>query len=176
LIEAGERVLRESATGAVRVEDVTERAGAAKGTFYLYFDSWDAFLLALRERVVQAYREEATARLAGADLEGDWWGWAAREIEAAIDFHLDLGGLHTALFHGPISNQPIPFDDSAPELILAMLELGASVGAVDCDDPDTAAPMIFDLLHAASDQISAGGDRERIVRCVVVLLRRWLGS
>lgn len=31
-----------------RVEDVTEAAGVAKGTFYLYFPSWDSMFDLLR--------------------------------------------------------------------------------------------------------------------------------
>ena len=47
IIEAAERLLQ--ARGEhVRVEDVVREAGVAKGTFFLYFPTWDDLLEAIR--------------------------------------------------------------------------------------------------------------------------------
>lgn len=61
------------------------------------------FLLALRERLVGTYAAAARERLAEVDIGGDWWGWARREIEASIDFQLEMGGLPR-----PCSTAPSP--------------------------------------------------------------------
>ena len=45
------------------VSDIMDRAGGAKGTFYLYFDSKDQLLEALIEEWAQSYTEQMTAAL-----------------------------------------------------------------------------------------------------------------
>jgi AcrR family transcriptional regulator len=51
---------------ATRIEDITERAGIAKGTFYLYFDDKDALVAAVVARGFDALRSAVEARLVGA--------------------------------------------------------------------------------------------------------------
>ena len=55
LLDAALRVLRSKGPAKVRVEDVTRAAGAAKGTFYLYFSSWEDLLVAVREHLLSTY-------------------------------------------------------------------------------------------------------------------------
>ena len=50
LLDAGLALFAEQGVAATSVEDVTRRAGVAKGTFYLYFATKEALLLALRQR------------------------------------------------------------------------------------------------------------------------------
>ncbi len=52
LLEAGERIIRRKGSNA-RVEDIVQAANASKGTFYVYFETWESFLLELRHRVFQ---------------------------------------------------------------------------------------------------------------------------
>ena len=54
-----------------RVEDITAEAATAKGNFYRYFPTWDDLLLAVREQVLDRYREEVRARYAGRS-DVDW--------------------------------------------------------------------------------------------------------
>jgi AcrR family transcriptional regulator len=52
VIEAAEKLLTVNG-----VEDIVHEAGAAKGTFYLYFPTWDDLLEAIRGRLVVAFGE-----------------------------------------------------------------------------------------------------------------------
>ena len=52
LLVAARTVLAAKGIAVATVSDVTEEAGVAKGTFYLYFDSKEALLGALKERFV----------------------------------------------------------------------------------------------------------------------------
>ncbi len=51
LVEAGKKVIYEKGFHCARVSDITEKAGLAHGTFYLYFESKEKFLLSLLETV-----------------------------------------------------------------------------------------------------------------------------
>jgi len=52
---------------AVRVEDITERVGVAKGSFYYYFSDKQDIVLALMEEEVAEYIERLTKIVANAD-------------------------------------------------------------------------------------------------------------
>ena len=54
IIEAAERLLQ-SQGSRVRVEDVVREAGVAKGTFFLYFPTWDDLLETVRQRLVAEF-------------------------------------------------------------------------------------------------------------------------
>ncbi len=54
IIEAAERLLQAHGP-RVRVEDVVREAGVAKGTFFLYFPTWDDLLDTLRRRLVSEF-------------------------------------------------------------------------------------------------------------------------
>jgi len=72
IIEAAERLLAVDGS-RVRVEDVVREAGIAKGTFFLYFPTWDDLLETVRQRLVRAF--DATHPLP-TEAEGpiDWPG------------------------------------------------------------------------------------------------------
>ena len=72
LIDAALRVLRKRGGAASRVEDVTSAAFAGKGTFYLYFSSWEDLLVALRDRILDDFGAKLQARLAELS-KVDWW-------------------------------------------------------------------------------------------------------
>src|SRR5258705_13985598 len=50
IVEAAERLLATDGS-RVRVEDVVREAGVAKGTFFLYFPTWDDLLESVRQRL-----------------------------------------------------------------------------------------------------------------------------
>jgi AcrR family transcriptional regulator len=61
LLEAGKRVIYRKGFHSARVSDITEEAGVAHGTFYLYFKAKEDFLLELlrsvRDRILELNRE-----------------------------------------------------------------------------------------------------------------------
>src|SRR5947208_2619045 len=92
LLHAARSILAEKGIAAATMSDVTEVAGVAKGTFYLYFDSKEALLGALKERFVDDLIARATSLYwrVGRD---DWWALADVTVETLIDFvveHADL--------------------------------------------------------------------------------------
>jgi AcrR family transcriptional regulator len=174
LIDAALRVLRKNRGGASRVEDVTTAARAAKGTFYLYFPSWEDLLVALRDQILDDFGARLGARLREPG-KVDWWTLLDELCEGFVDFVLELGGLHDAIFHGPIAQlRPIDDQRSATRRVSELLRAGIEGGAFTPVDIETAAPILFSVLHTTADSIAEGGDRDRFLQSMKGLLHRWL--
>lgn len=169
LLKAGERVLRRLGSAA-RAEDVTTAAGASKATLYVYFDSWEVFLLALREQVLAGLQAEFEAELAA----HDGWGQQIAALPAIfVDLTLGLGGLHRAVLHGPIAHAP-PADTryDIRGRLAELLRDAAAAGEVEAPDPLEAANFVYVLLREACDRVEAGGDPDQVIAtCRRMLLR-----
>ena len=172
LLEAAIEVLREVGPREARVEDVTRAAKAAKGTFYLYFPSWDDLLVAVRNHLISTYAAEVRARLAAAS--GIPWSAIEDECVRFVDYVVGLGDLHEAVFHGPRAKQPISKERSAEALIAEMLRMGIAAGSCRPLAAPTAAPLVFAVLHATADRIARSGDRKARLDTLLQLLRAWL--
>ena len=129
LLDAALCVLGKRNPTEVCVEDVTRAAGAAKGTFYRYFPSWEDLLLALREHLLSTYASDFRARFAGLS-PSNWWAELESECVWFVDFVVGLGSLHYTIFHGPIADHPIDAEHSATTLITEMLKAGIAAGVV----------------------------------------------
>jgi len=65
LVSAAATVFAQRGVANTAVSDIVKAAGVAQGTFYLYFDSKDAAVLAVVERIADAMIEKTAARVAG---------------------------------------------------------------------------------------------------------------
>jgi AcrR family transcriptional regulator len=174
LIDAAVRVLRSRGPEACRVEDITDAAGTAKGNFYRYFPTWDDLLVAVRDQLLESYRTEIVSRYAD-NSSLDWWSALDDEIQRFVDFQLDLGGLHDAMFHGPAAVlHPVEPHRSAQGTVGLFLQAGIKEGQFADVDVDVTAPLLFDLMHGAADNVAAGFDRERVLRAVLRIVHRAL--
>src|ERR1700727_2290892 len=83
LLSAGEVVAESDGLAGLSVAAVADRAGVAKGTFYLYFDDREAFIDALHQRFYAQVTEALSQAVAGLP--------AGRELLlAAADAYLDV--------------------------------------------------------------------------------------
>lgn len=173
LLEAALSVLRSRGPMNARVEDVTEAAGAAKGTFYLYFSSWEDLLVEVRAHILSKYVSEMQKRFAVEALS-DWWVAFEKECVHFVDFVEELGDLHKAIFHGPIADRPLDAAISSETVVSWMLRIGIESGACRNVEIDAAARLLFSVLHTTADNIAQTGDRERYLNSMFDLLRAWL--
>ncbi len=173
LLEAALQVLKDRGPIDARVEDVTAAAGAAKGTFYLYFSSWEDLLVAVRAHLLSNYVTEMKNRFPDEGL-ADWWSAFENECIHFIDFIDELGDLHKAVFHGPIADRPIDEALSSTRIIAAMLRQGIASGACRSVAVDPAARLVFSVMHTTADSIAQSGDRESHLAALFELLRAWL--
>ena len=172
ILEAAERLLREHGPG-VRIDDVVREAGVARGTFYLYFPTWDDLLDALRARLFEAF--DTTYPLpTEVERPVDWPAALDWLVGAFVDFTIGLGGIHDAVFHSDFAQRRPSGDDAVLRLsaiIRAGQEAGSFAAAV---DPDPTARLLFALIHEATDAIAAGEDRDRMQDALRRILRRSL--
>ncbi len=172
LLEAALEVLATDGAQQARVEDVTRAAGAAKCTFYVYFASWDYLIIAVREHVLTTYAAAVRARIEAVPL--GTWSAIERECVHAVDFIVELGELHQAIFHGSTEEVPIPPANSAVTLVAQLLEASIAAGVCRPVATDLAAPLVFSVMHETADGITRSGGREAKIETMLDLLRSWL--
>lgn len=171
IVEAAERLLQ--ARGArVRVEDVVAEAGVAKGTFFLYFPTWDDLLETVRDRLIAEF--DAIAPLP-TEVSGpvDWPAVMDRQAAAFIDFASTRQGIGQALFHSGFAARR-PQADHAPVRIAAAIRAGQEAGAFGPVDPEPTARLLYAAIDDAARVVAAGADRGPMVAALQHMIRRTL--
>jgi AcrR family transcriptional regulator len=171
IVEAAERLLQ--ADGArVRVEDVVREAGVAKGTFFLYFPSWDDLLETIRQRLVAEFD---AAHPLPTEVEGpvDWPAVIDRQAAAYIDFASARQGVGQALFHTDFHDRR-PLADNGVARLAAVIRAGQEAAAFGPVDPQPTARLLFVAIDEAARAVAGGADRAAMVAALQSLLRRAL--
>lgn len=145
-----------------------QAANASKGTFYVYFETWEVFLLELRNRVFEAL--EVRFEQYRGDC-ADWVELIGGLPALFIDMTLSLEGLHAAVLHGPVQHVGI----GNPRLDVKSRLADVIADGMDCralQTPDVAATaqFLFALLHHGADLVEAGNDRDRVASTLRHLL------
>jgi len=171
IVEAAERLLQVQG-GRVRVEDVVGEAGVAKGTFFLYFPTWEDLLETLRDRLVAEF--DATYPLP-TELEGpiDWFDVIDWQAGAFIDFAADRQGIGRALFHSEFAEQR-PMGVTAAARLSAVIRAGQEAQAFGPVDPEPTARLLFAAIDEAARAVAGGDDRDATLAALRTLLRRTL--
>lgn len=171
IIEAAERLI-EARGAEVRVEDVVREAGVAKGTFFLYFPTWDDLLETIRGRLVSAFD---TAHPLPTEVEGpiDWPALVEAQAAAFVDFTLSRHVVGEVLFHSEFAERR-PLADNGVRRISAVIRAGQEAGAFGSVDPDRTARLLFAAIHEAADTVAGGDDRAATLAALNHLLRRTL--
>ena len=178
LLDAGLAVFREQGMRTATVEDVTTRAGVAKGTFYLYFKTKEELGAALRERFAFEMLQAAEKMLAGLEAD-DWAGRAEALVRSVIRFQLERRDLAELVFHGlprpEGGDVVVESERRVLELFTDAVERGAAEGRFAVDDPQMTATLLFHAIHGALTGLAHGtGGEERLTAAASQLLRRAL--
>ena len=171
IIEAAERLLQADGS-RVRVEDVVREAGVAKGTFFLYFPTWDDLLETVRQRLVSEF-DKANPLPTEAREPVDWPGLVESQAAAFIDFTLTRRGFGDAVFHSDFAERR-PLADNAILRLSAVIRAGQEAEAFGPVDPEPTARLLFAVIHEAADAVAGGADRAVILAALKSLLRRTL--
>ncbi|NTX09838.1 TetR family transcriptional regulator [Myxococcus sp. CA056] len=132
----------------VKMADVAERAGLAKGTVFLYFPTKEALFLALLEDLLFSWFARLDARLCQPDAP--WTGpWLARSVAQSLEAETSLtrllAMLQTVLEQNVSVEQARRFKE---RLLQAMLHIGALLEArLDFLRPGEG-PRVLVHLHA----------------------------
>jgi AcrR family transcriptional regulator len=155
------------------VAEVTRAAGAAKGTFYVYFPSWEDMLAVVRERLIEECNAPIRGALAAADGI-DWWAVLEDQCGRFVDMVTEFGRHHALIFHAALPHDPGGSSRSGPAVLGAALERGVAEGCFAPVDVEIAAQMLYAVVHAAADAVLAGGERDRWISACTALARSYL--
>ncbi|WP_374470731.1 TetR/AcrR family transcriptional regulator [Phenylobacterium sp.] len=171
IVQAAERLLQAHGS-RVRVEDVVREAGVAKGTFFLYFPTWDDLLETIRDRLVAEFD---TNYPLPTEVDGpvEWPALVDTQAAAFIEHTLSRRGIGEAVFHSDFAERR-PLADNAVVRLTAVIRAGQEAQAFGDVDPEPTARLIYAAIHEAADAVAEGGDRAAILAALQKMLRRTL--
>lgn len=180
LLDAARELMTEKGIANVKVSDITECAGAAKGTFYLYFNSKADVVTALWDRFVGDFVKKTNTLIASHE-DLSWKQLARVVIEALIDYDLEHQDLHRLMAESARTDALGEFWDADQQVIEQLadgIRAGVAAGEFNVSDPDLAAAFVYHgtdgiLLGAAlkSEQV----ERDRLVEGITQYVYRTLG-
>jgi len=158
-MNAAQRLFLQQGVGATTIEQITEGAGVAKGTFYLYFSSKEDMLGSLGDRFGEEHLKKIKAAVAGKKGE-DWRGKLTAWAAAGVASYLDSIELHDVLFYGsrPAAREGL-VNNIVIDHLAELLQGGVDGGAWVIDDPRSTAVFLFSGLHAVVDDVYSKGKR-----------------
>jgi AcrR family transcriptional regulator len=178
LLDAAAALFERDGYDDVTVAAIAAAAKVAKGTFYLYFDS--------KEELVEALRHRLTDRALGPlrDLRppirrGEWRAYTERLVEVAIGTQLAAQTEHDLLRVLPHSHHsrtgPHEPADPIRAALHDVIEAGGAAGAYRVTNPAEASALLYVLLHAAGDEACARPDQlDAITQAATEIVRRAL--
>ncbi len=175
-MNSAERLFLEKGLEQTTVEEITQGADVAKGTFYLHFSSKADVLEALRARFVQRLLDAIVAEV-GRRQELDWRGKLAAWSKACAVGYLDAARLHHLVFVAtPPATKEGLTRNSLIDHLTELLEAGNDDEAWLIDDPRFTAVFLFNALHGIVNQASVGADRRSRRRLLHALEDHFLRS
>jgi AcrR family transcriptional regulator len=180
LLDAAEAVLVEQGLVGATIDQITSRAGVAKGTYYLYFRSKDEVVRALQQRhwdALMAAAVEAASKLENTD---DTWPVVDSFIEATVDFDLEHRAWHRLVAQGwsaPLGDVMPGNEQQMIDLFEDRIRAAAERGLFDVPDPAMTSTLLYRVIQGTSHQLCQGEDpidRERVVTAIKWFVRRVL--
>jgi TetR/AcrR family transcriptional regulator, ethionamide resistance regulator len=98
ILDAAERLLAEHGLADLTVADVIEAAGVSRGSFYFYFESKQAVVAGLLERIVDEIHEASLPWLERGDTPPE------RALRAAVGGSLALWRRHAAVLRSTVES------------------------------------------------------------------------
>jgi AcrR family transcriptional regulator len=134
LLQAAEAMLLERGLSSTTVADVAEAAGVAKGTIYLYFESKDALLTALRARYLARFVHAVDATMTSGRAT------PVTRLDRFVDGLFHFSGANQPLHHVLFHEAGFSESDAFGEVRLVLEQLVA----------DGVAKGVFAVRHAGA--------------------------
>lgn len=151
LMGAAEALFLEKGVDATTISEITEAAGVAKGTFYVYFPSKQEMLAALAERYVGQF-VQALDEAIGACADNDWVGRLRAWIHANVATYLRTYRVHDIVFtHTHHHAREGHTENAVIRQLIGILQAGMQAGAWKLDNPRMTALLIYAGVHCATD-------------------------
>jgi AcrR family transcriptional regulator len=146
LLDAAESLFVARGVAATTVSDITERAGVAKGTFYLYFGSKADVVAGVHQRLLDGMTE-IVASLSSRLEDGDYYDLADRLVAGIIDYWIERRATWRAVIDAGEASVASRIEEQADVGIVGMLEaavlLGMDRGVVERADPRHTARFLY---------------------------------
>ena len=173
IIQAAEKLLRRHGP-EVRVEDVVRAAGAAKGTFFVYFPTWDDLLDEIRSQAIERFDEAHPLHL-DAVAKRDWPDRLEWLAVSFVDAMVAMGGLHAVLFHTDFAlRRPIADSNNPINRLISVIRAGRKAGAFADVDVQLTGRLLFAVIHEAAEAVAGGQKREVVLAAMRPILRKVL--
>jgi AcrR family transcriptional regulator len=175
-MDAGERTFVRNGFASTTIEDITQKAGVAKGTFYLYFDSKEAILESLRDRFIEGCRGRIEA-LASQVPATDWAGRLDAWVEGGIRHYLEHVKLHDVLLHAGQQRHGSKAQNAAVSELAELIRAGSAARAWRVESPEIVSVFLFYALHGIADHILSNrrSDHKAAIRLSQRIVRNALG-
>ena len=174
ILDAAASLLVANGLAATSVDAVAQRAGIAKGTVYLYFESRSDLLAALRSRYAEGLADRARSILEHADPAdpGSVTDTFERLAAELLDYVHANQRLYHVLFHEAPGHQE-QAREPLRHLVAGLLSQAMDQGALTPTDAGVLAGFLLDGLHGAMLPL-AHQDQPRVPASVGEILRRLL--
>ena len=174
ILDAAASLLVANGLAGTSVDAVAQRAGIAKGTVYLYFESRSDLLAALRSRYAEGLAGRARSILEHADPAdpGSVTDTFERLAAELLDYVHANQRLYHVLFHEAPGHQE-QAREPLRHLVAGLLSQAMDQGALTPTDADVLAGFRLDGLHGAMLPL-AHHDQPRVPASVGEILRRLL--
>jgi TetR/AcrR family transcriptional repressor of nem operon len=174
ILDAAASLLAANGLAGTSVDAVAQRAGIAKGTVYLYFESRSDLLAALRSRYAEGLADRARSILEHADPAdpGSVTDTFERLAAELLDYVHANQRLYHVLFHEVPGHQE-QAREPLRHLVAGLLSQAMDQGALTPTDAGVLAGFLLDGLHGAMLPL-AHHDQPRVPTSVGEILRRLL--
>ena len=180
LLDAAVRVFTEKGFRDTTIAEICAAAGVAKGTFYLYFDSREHLLAALRELLVDQTLERAAFYYERVGKE-DIWGLVDGMTESMIELLYEQKDIIQAVTAEGMTPETAEVfaecDRKINKLVADGIRLGIEQGAFHVDNPDATAAL---LNHATEGAVveailyDSGLTKEELIAAAKEMARKVL--
>ncbi|MCW2397912.1 glyoxalase superfamily protein [Sphingobium sp. B2D3C] len=158
ILGAAAALFLEKGISATTIEQIATKAGVAKGTFYLYFQSKEDVLAGLRANYIARFVTEIEAKVEAVSPD-DWWGRLRAWSSAMVDGYLEDVPLHDIVFHEPPTAARSPSGDNpVTDSLTRLISSGSRAGAWEVPEPDITSAFIFHGVHGLIDGAILRGD------------------
>jgi AcrR family transcriptional regulator len=180
LLDAAARVFAQKTVVQTTVSDITEAAGVAKGTFYLYFDSKEHLLGALKRRFADQMllRASSLYERVGRD---DWWALVDETVTSFVDLMVENRDMCHVLIQEGVTPETSPQFAEAErrieDMFAAGIKMGVEAGVFQVRDPELAGRFLHSAIDGAMVHAilyEEGFDRERFIAAARELVRKAL--
>jgi TetR/AcrR family transcriptional repressor of nem operon len=148
LLDAAAELFVTKGIPATTLEDITTKAGASKGLFYLYFPSKEALVTDLQEQFTHQFAQRIRD---AADAQSDWTAKLDACVKASFECYRELDALHEVLFHCRDTCEDAPREPAHAPLARALQDVladGTAAGAYRVCHPEATGALFYAAIHA----------------------------